>query len=408
MKYLYAAFVFLFSMSSYAQCALEVSPSTNLCLSSESTTSIGLSVSSDAEWDVSPKEGVVAAVVEGSGGKAYYATFENPGDYQITIKSLTCSEEYNFTVHPKVEITTNIKSDYYLCNEIIDLDFEIENTNDFISYTWDFENVLTSTASLNLSFTEPVQKEVLLRVTDQNGCFDKKTFAFTVNEGPVLETITTERIGTQEGCVDAGLDYTLELSHESSYSNSYVEPIQFPIQTTVNGAILSENFSIPLSISFENSECIIDTQLDYSHDIAHNVNFETSYDGVLCSDETITLTNTSIHKSDASNFSWSGIPGGGVASSNANAITFTPAVEGDSLSNSLCFIPSPKEYFPNAFTPDGDGLNDYSYSGLFGKTIEVHIHDRWGAPFSQAKSLILHGMERIIIPETHTQQEPIS
>ena len=52
-----------------------------------------------------------------------------------------------------------------------------------------------------------------------------------------------------------------------------------------------------------------------------------------------------------------------------------------SISNSLCFIPSPKEYFPNAFTPDGDGLNDYySYSGLFGKTIEVHIYDRWGEP----------------------------
>lgn len=329
MKYLFAAFVFLIAMSSHAQCALEVSASTNLCLSSESTTSIGLSVSSEADWDISPKEGVVAAIVEGSGGKAYYATFENPGDYQITIKSLTCSEEYNFTVHPKVEITTNIKSDYYLCNEIIDLDFEIENTNDFISNTWDFENVLTSTASLNLSFTEPVQKEVLLRVTDQNGCFDKKTFAFTVNEGPVLETITTERIATQEGCVDAGLDYMLEFSHESSYSNSNVDPIQFPIQTSAKGNILSESFSIPLSISFENSECIIDTQLDYSHDIAHEVRFETSYDGVLCSDETITLLNTSTHKSDASNFSWSGIPAGAVASSNANAITFTPASEGD-------------------------------------------------------------------------------
>ncbi|MDB2317910.1 gliding motility-associated C-terminal domain-containing protein, partial [Flavobacteriales bacterium] len=51
-----------------------------------------------------------------------------------------------------------------------------------------------------------------------------------------------------------------------------------------------------------------------------------------------------------------------------------------SISNDFCFVPSPKKYFPNAFTPDGDGVNDhYSYSGLFGKAIEVNIYDRWGS-----------------------------
>ena len=51
-----------------------------------------------------------------------------------------------------------------------------------------------------------------------------------------------------------------------------------------------------------------------------------------------------------------------------------------SISNDFCFVPSPKKYFPNAFTPDGDGVNDhYSHSGLFGKAIEVNIYDRWGS-----------------------------
>ncbi|MCH1437979.1 MAG: gliding motility-associated C-terminal domain-containing protein [Flavobacteriales bacterium] len=329
MKYLFVTFFFLLPFSAYAQCGLEVSSTTNLCLSSEVTASIGLTAPSEAVWDISPKEGVVEGVVEGSAGKEYYATFENAGDYQITSISEACSEVYNFTVYPKTDITTNIKSDYYLCDGILELDFQILNANDFISSTWEFENNLYNTTSLNLSFTEPVQKDVLLRVTDQNECFDKKTFAFTINDGPVLEDITTERIDAQEGCVASGLDYTLRFSHESSYSNSYLDPVEFPIQTSVNGDILSENFSIPLSISFDNSECVINTQLDYSHDIAHNVSFDTNYDGVLCSDESITLTNSSAHKSDASNFSWSGIPAGEVVSSSSNAITFIPATEGD-------------------------------------------------------------------------------
>ena len=50
-----------------------------------------------------------------------------------------------------------------------------------------------------------------------------------------------------------------------------------------------------------------------------------------------------------------------------------------SVSNERCFVPQPKIYFPNAFTPNGDGLNEtFKYEGVFAESIKVKIFDRWG------------------------------
>ena len=50
-----------------------------------------------------------------------------------------------------------------------------------------------------------------------------------------------------------------------------------------------------------------------------------------------------------------------------------------SYSNERCFIPSPNAYFPNAFSPNGDGTNDlFEFGGTFAKEIEINIYNRWG------------------------------
>jgi gliding motility-associated-like protein len=51
-----------------------------------------------------------------------------------------------------------------------------------------------------------------------------------------------------------------------------------------------------------------------------------------------------------------------------------------SYSNSRCFVPAPREFFPNAFTPNGDDINDYfEYAGDFAKTMDVTIYNRYGS-----------------------------
>ena len=50
-----------------------------------------------------------------------------------------------------------------------------------------------------------------------------------------------------------------------------------------------------------------------------------------------------------------------------------------SHSNVRCFIPLATNYFPNAFSPNNDEINDtYKFEGLFAKKLEVQIFDRWG------------------------------
>jgi len=50
-----------------------------------------------------------------------------------------------------------------------------------------------------------------------------------------------------------------------------------------------------------------------------------------------------------------------------------------SHSNVRCFIPPANNYFPNAFSPNNDEINDtYKFEGLFAKKLEVQIFDRWG------------------------------
>ncbi|MDG1396141.1 MAG: gliding motility-associated C-terminal domain-containing protein [Flavobacteriales bacterium] len=50
-----------------------------------------------------------------------------------------------------------------------------------------------------------------------------------------------------------------------------------------------------------------------------------------------------------------------------------------SVSNIPCFISMPSEYFPTAFTPNGDGLNDvFKYYGNDILAIELQVFDRWG------------------------------
>jgi len=51
-----------------------------------------------------------------------------------------------------------------------------------------------------------------------------------------------------------------------------------------------------------------------------------------------------------------------------------------SYSNSRCFTPGPRDYFPNAFSPNDDGVNEvYKYHGQFAKDLKVEIYSRWGA-----------------------------
>ena len=59
-----------------------------------------------------------------------------------------------------------------------------------------------------------------------------------------------------------------------------------------------------------------------------------------------------------------------------------------SISNESCLKTKSRIYVPNAFTPNGDGLNDFLVvEGLFIKTFHIRIYDRWGTKVFESYSL---------------------
>lgn len=71
---------------------------------------------------------------------------------------------------------------------------------------------------------------------------------------------------------------------------------------------------------------------------------------------------------------------------------------GTILSNTVCIDPPPalcialaNVYVPDAFTPNGDGINDFfEVKGEVGSDIQVLIYDRWGTPIFHNSLNVLH------------------
>ncbi|GAB4418342.1 MAG: hypothetical protein OHK0039_29670 [Bacteroidia bacterium] len=59
-----------------------------------------------------------------------------------------------------------------------------------------------------------------------------------------------------------------------------------------------------------------------------------------------------------------------------------------SLSNEACVVPLPRFYTANAFTPNGDGINDaFRIEGLFLESYELTIYNRWGIKIFESNNI---------------------
>jgi gliding motility-associated-like protein len=69
-----------------------------------------------------------------------------------------------------------------------------------------------------------------------------------------------------------------------------------------------------------------------------------------------------------------------------NGLTTGPFFDAQSVSNTIELYQPPNLYVPNAFTANGDGLNDkFQWVPVFVKDLEIRIYNRWGETVFESK-----------------------
>jgi gliding motility-associated-like protein len=121
-----------------------------------------------------------------------------------------------------------------------------------------------------------------------------------------------------------------------------------------------------------------------------DITFKYLFEDVDICNQNIVQENLQAMRYNTSSLTWDDMTPGGTANKNARTVTIT-GVSPNDLYEPWTLVdydqPPIDIYFPNAFTPDGDGLNDYFGPvglDLDKYTFTMYIFDRWGEMIFEA------------------------
>ena len=281
------------------------------CLNTDGETSLNFIPGNDcgntnlSEWVVTSSNGSSEGIV--TQGVPPFMSFYNvlinqEGTYIISDGG---SEFIEFVVYPKPIFTTTVSSQYFLCDDSVNIQFEILPADNFHNFSWigsatesnnvdnaqfgsEYANTFSGTYSnsgeftLNAQFND-IESGCLVRTQDDIN----QNININILEGPSIENlvITYPDTLTNLACIDLGSIYNL--SFDQSYPiPATISPLIFTVNTTNNSNILSENFVIPVTLDYDSIGCLISTEITHSHGVISNPSFSTfGFDGNLCNDQ---------------------------------------------------------------------------------------------------------------------------
>lgn len=288
--------------------------------------------------------------------------------YLVLNPSLDCSD----TLDLRIIVGDEIKADFDILSDLCSdeaVDFDFSGSGPIDAWSWSFgDGGVSSVPSPSHEYGSSGSFDVRLNVMNGSGCEDfiEKTISWT----PIPEGIrinSTER----EGCVP----FAIEFSEESGLlDESY--SLEWDFGNGQNSSALNPSvvyterglYSVALSIE-SNSGCIVkDTFFDYvkvaTSPVAIYSYLPVELNGL---DSEVTFLNESIGAS-----AWFWDFGNGftsIAESPVYAfpdtglyevkmIAFNESGCSDTMIQTVDIAPNIDFYFPNAFTPNGDGKND--------------------------------------------------
>lgn len=238
---------------------------------------------------------------------------------------------------------------------------------------------------------------VELVIVSNFGCLDSTTKPVTVNPNPVVNFSSSDTVGCEPLCISfqnsssvltgVNVQWAWNVGDGSPGTTS-----QSFDHCYINDSVGSPNsFNVTLTVTSD-SGCV--TTLPKNNYITVYPNPDASF---IVEPQAMTITNPVISITDLStgvdHWNWN-FGDGSDTSSVYNTSSYTYADTGtytlilitstqyncvDTAYQTIVIEPDFVFYIPNAFTPDGDGINDsFSGKGIFIKKYEMTIFDRWG------------------------------
>lgn len=333
-------------------------------------------------------------------------SFVNPGIYTVSLIVTAdngCKDTIfkNASAHPRPSalFTTNNACDG------IPVTFTDQSTipanpfNDVIqSWTWNFGDNSSAASGQNASHlfaaTGPYTADLL--VVSSFGCVDSASKVIVVNPNPIVGFTANDTVGCEPLCISfqnlssiaTGTNISLlwDFGDGSSTNNS-----QDVIHCYTNDSTFSAvSYSLSLTTTSD-SGCVTSSSKTNYITVFPNTNadFTVQPSTALISDPVIFITNTSTGGT-AWDWDFGDLQTASVieplAHEYADTGTYTilQVVSNlyncaDSAYQTIIIEPDFTFFVPNAFTPNGDGINDgFSGKGTYIKEFEMLIFDRWG------------------------------
>lgn len=326
--------------------------------------------------------------------------FNTPGNYTVSMIVKDCSNTCADTIVRTITVVAPVKADFNTTAiKCAGDSLAFINTSTYTNpsaFGWDYSIGRSTSQNPKVTFSHPGTYPVKLTVSDSRGCKDSITRSVTVNDHPDIDIIFGN------GC--PGM-----LSNFHGALLNTVAVSQWEWDFYKNGTIDAQSQDASIIYQAPGSYWVklLGTSADGC--IARDSSLIQVYPSPKAmfeinpiSDPEITFTNSSTTPgaSTLSGAAWHFEPG--ITRQNpAPVVTYTYSQPGafrplltvtnsfgctDTVSHPVVISTSYAVYIPNAFTPNGDDLNDIfkiEYFGLSG--YELTVFDRWGEVIFKSK-----------------------
>jgi gliding motility-associated-like protein len=264
------------------------------------------------------------------------------------------------------------------------------------SYAWYFGDATPVDNSVSAAgghlYTSPNTYNVTLVLISNSGCTDSVSQPVTVNPKPIANFTANDTAGCEPLCVSF---QNVSSNNASSLwdlgDGSPASSSQDLFHCYTNDSVFSPNFFTVTLTATSDSGCVT-TKTKNNYIAVYpspNASFTVQPETAIITNPVISITDLST----GTNF-WTWDFGDTITSIIASPAPHSYADTGtyqiiliastqynckDTAYQTITIEPDFMFFIPNAFTPDGDGVNDtFTGQGIFIKTFKMSIFDRWG------------------------------